>query len=172
MRKEDGKRAVFRIQKCLTALHNAGYPVPAPVPDGVYDEETARAVSAFQALRGLPQTGTVDEQTWRAINEKAEECMKACERSAPIYPYEYNKRGALTSEERSDLMYIVQIMLRTLEGRFSQLISQPLNGLCDETTEKNVRYLQSVWGLETTGQIDLATWNMLAAAYNQYLNRE
>ena len=34
---------------------------------GVYDEETARAVRAFQAANGLAQTGGVDRATWNAL---------------------------------------------------------------------------------------------------------
>lgn len=34
---------------------------------GVYDENTARAVRAFQAAHALPQTGGVDRATWNAL---------------------------------------------------------------------------------------------------------
>jgi Putative peptidoglycan binding domain len=45
-------------------LWAAGYQVPI---DGRYAAVTRRAVLAFQAARGLPQTGLVDDATWTAL---------------------------------------------------------------------------------------------------------
>ena len=35
--------------------------------DGIYGAKTEQAVAALQEMAGLPQTGTVDEATWRAL---------------------------------------------------------------------------------------------------------
>ena len=170
---DDRKKAVYELQRKLLCLHNAGYPIPAIVPDGIYGEETENAVSVFQGLQGIPQTGRVDERTWKALDEASGGAMDSCRRSDPIYPYEYNKRGGKVSpEDRSDLMYIIQIILRTLESQYKDLVRQPLSGICDETTRRNVSVLQSLWGLQQSGNVDLETWNMMASAYNRYINRE
>src|SRR4029453_12429250 len=48
-----------------TALADAGY-YEAEV-DGVYGPETVAAVEALQKANGLPQTGTLDKETQRAL---------------------------------------------------------------------------------------------------------
>ena len=169
---DDRKRMIYDIQRRLLCLHNAGMPLPEIVPDGIYGKETKNAVSVFQSLNKLPVTGKVDEATWNTLFRLSDRAMRACERSAPIYPYEYMKRGTVSPEERSDLTYIVQIILRTLETQYPALAPQPLNGICDEITSKNISYLQTVWGLDGDGSVDLPTWNMLAQNYNLFLNRE
>ena len=170
--KNDRKRAVYRLQRQLMCLHNAGYPLPPVVPDGIFDKATEDAVFAFQGLSGLRQTGKVDEETWASLERAAKEEEDRAAISSPIYPFEYLKRGTVGPNDRSDLTYIVQVMLRTLEGHFSCLESQSVNGMCDETTERNIKSLQKIWHLSQTGEIDRKTWEMLAAAYNKYLNRE
>ena len=172
-RHNDQKNAVFTVQRWLCALSSAGMPLPQIVPDGVYGEETKNCVAVFQGLSGLPQTGKVDERTWDTLRAAAEQAMQSCARSCGIFPFEYNKRdGVVSTEDRSDLLYIVQIILRALRTQFDSLVPQELTGECDETTRANIAALQQIWGLKETGQVDLPTWNMLAQAYNLYLNRE
>ena len=42
------QNAVFTLQRWLCALKNAGLPLPEIIPDGIYGEETRRAVAVFQ----------------------------------------------------------------------------------------------------------------------------
>lgn len=57
---------VADVQRRLSALgHSVG---PSGV-DGVFADETEKAVSRFQTERGLSETGIVDEKTWRALVE-------------------------------------------------------------------------------------------------------
>ena len=59
-------------------LKDHGYKIP--VVDGDYGRRTTRAVSAFQKDAGLPQTGSVDEETVKAMNNMLkEEAEKATE---------------------------------------------------------------------------------------------
>ena len=56
------QNALFELALFYDGLEN----VPQ---SGVYDEETARGVRAFQGANGLPQTGGVDRATWNALAE-------------------------------------------------------------------------------------------------------
>lgn len=58
--------AVADVQRRLSAL---GYGVGSSGVDGVFADETKRAVTTFQASRGLSDTGVVDETTWRSLVE-------------------------------------------------------------------------------------------------------
>lgn len=55
---------IRRIQEKLTA---AGFDTKGH--DGVYGGDTVTAVTAFQKAHGLPETGSVDEDTWKALME-------------------------------------------------------------------------------------------------------
>ncbi|MBQ9467846.1 MAG: peptidoglycan-binding protein [Clostridia bacterium] len=174
MRKmNDRRKAVYTVQEWLLTLKNAGMPLPSIVPDGIFDKTTEEAVRVFQGLSGIPQTGAVDERTWNELRIAALEAKKAVEGSVPIYPFDCMKAGMeITQGEHCDLMYIVQAMLRTLEGHYKGLEEQDMNGTCDEVTSGNIRCLQKLWGLRESGNIDVNTWNMLACAYNEFMNRE
>lgn len=58
--------AVADVQRRLSAL---GYSVGPSGVDGVFAEETKKAVQTFQAGRSLADTGIVDEKTWRSLVE-------------------------------------------------------------------------------------------------------
>ena len=55
-------RAVADVQ---TALKRHGFATADRA--GVFGSKTADAARAFQARRGLPVTGVVDQATWRAL---------------------------------------------------------------------------------------------------------
>ena len=61
--------AVERIQTFLNTISNYIQSVPSVTVDGVYGQQTARAVRAVQSLYGLPVNGDVGPLTWNAIVE-------------------------------------------------------------------------------------------------------
>jgi len=58
------------VKKLQQALMAAGYPLPRYGADGGYGNEGMTAVKALQRDAGLPQTGTVDAATIRALDRK------------------------------------------------------------------------------------------------------
>lgn len=61
--------AVATIQRQLARIGRTYSAVIRPAPDGIYGEETAAAVQAFQRVFGLPQTGVTDFATWYKISQ-------------------------------------------------------------------------------------------------------
>ena len=60
---------VEQLQEQLNAISN-NYPlIPKIRVDGIYGEETQRAVEIFQDIFGLPKTGEVDYRTWYKVQE-------------------------------------------------------------------------------------------------------
>ncbi len=60
---------VRQLQNQLNVI-SRGYPlIPKIAEDGKYGEKTAEAVSVFQKIFNLPETGTVDFATWYKISE-------------------------------------------------------------------------------------------------------
>ena len=123
-------------------------------------------------LVGLPQTGIVDYATWTALRAAYEEAEKLNERSAPIYPFEeILLDGKVTKGNEMPLIYIIQIILRTVGTAYKNLEQQSITGVYDNDTMNNIRDFQKVNGIPITGEVDKQTWNRLAEAYNKYLNK-
>lgn len=59
---------VRTIQEQLNAISSVYTAIPSLVPDGIYGENTQKAVKEFQSIFGLPQTGVVDFATWYRIS--------------------------------------------------------------------------------------------------------
>lgn len=60
--------AVRQIQEQLNAIADVYYPIPNISVDGIYGQNTAAAVRAFQKQFDMPQTGIVDFPTWYKIS--------------------------------------------------------------------------------------------------------
>lgn len=54
-------------QAMLLVLAEEYASITPPSRTGVLDEATAQSLAAFQALSDLPQTGTLDKQTWKHL---------------------------------------------------------------------------------------------------------
>ncbi|QHQ63033.1 peptidoglycan-binding protein [Anaerocolumna sedimenticola] len=61
--------SVRMIQEQLNAVSDVYTVIPKIAVDGVYGQQTANAVSAFQQTFGLPANGIVDFPTWYRISE-------------------------------------------------------------------------------------------------------
>ncbi len=60
---------VRQIQEQLNVIANAYPAIPRVQADGLFGPATSEAVRTFQSVFGLPQTGTVNYQTWYKISE-------------------------------------------------------------------------------------------------------
>ena len=58
---------VYLAQSMLTQLSNDYLSVPSPGHSGYMDAPTVEAVEEFQALAGLPRTGSIDRITWKHL---------------------------------------------------------------------------------------------------------
>jgi peptidoglycan hydrolase-like protein with peptidoglycan-binding domain len=101
--------------------------------DGIFGDSTDAGVRAFQASRGLPQTGVVDGATWQAL-------------VVTIGP------GSTGEPVRA-----VQAQLREKRGA----TSVPLDGVFGPSTTTAVKAFQAHMGLAQTGSVDAVTWRAL-----------
>ncbi len=58
---------IYLLQSMLTQLSKDHTAIIAPNHNGVLDDSTADALSAFQKLAGLPVTGQLDKITWKHL---------------------------------------------------------------------------------------------------------
>jgi peptidoglycan hydrolase-like protein with peptidoglycan-binding domain len=106
-------------------------PLLVPI-DGIYGTTTADAVRAFQASRGLVESGIVDGATWRAL-------------VIPVGP------GAT-----GDAVVAVQRLLVE-----KQAAAVPIDGVYGGATTTAVTAFEAHMGLAQTGSVDRATWRAL-----------
>ncbi len=160
------KEAITNLQRYLYQLSFTDPRIP-PVPvDGVYGENTVRAIRAFQQAAGLPPTGQVDQETWDIIYLAYLESLEATGRTEPLYlfprhPETYSVGLGDEGLIISAIRYLLRELMIDYGGEFEDI---PLAGTFDTVTEGAVRRFQQLHGLPVTGRVDRVTWNRMVTA--------
>lgn len=161
------KNNVYELQRYLRELHNSDSRIPPVNSDGIYGDETRAAVTEIQRLHGLPETGVTDAATWNLIYAEYVKAVRKREPPNKISPFPSEDGYVIKNGERSDTVAIVQFMLRLLADTFDGIEGAVPEGIFNESTAADIRELQRAYGLPETGEVDKATWNALADAYNR-----
>ena len=152
------------LQTMLRVLAEDDPKHPAVIPDGIYGSETARAVSRFQQLHGLPITGVTDQSTWEEIVLRYDEALIRIDEAWPVYsilePGQVIRRG-----ERHPHMHLVQAILTVLSNAYGSIPIPGKSGVLDEATADSLGEFQRLSGLPMTGHLDKRTWKHLALQY-------
>lgn len=80
------KPFLLLLQVLLMTLSQTAEVIAAPALTGIYDEQTAQAVSAVQSLAGLSPTGVLDAAAWDVIASLYNLDAKKYLASPPIKP--------------------------------------------------------------------------------------
>lgn len=154
------------LQTMLRVIAQVEPSQPSVIPDGIYDEYTQRAVSAFQRRMGLPVTGVVDNGTWDLI---VEEYQKAQVETGPAYPVQItlNPGQVIRRGEQSPYMALIQAMLMLLAEVYPTFPEVEVTGVLDWDTQQALLALQLQSGLALTGELDKQTWKHLALQFSQ-----
>lgn len=137
--------------------------------NGILDTTTGNALRRFQSLYDIPVTGVADETTFNKLAEIYERELFRRGNTAPIRPYPVTENYELSLGERSELVFILQLMLNALSIHYN-FAHIPVNGTFDTLTEAAVRDFQKVNMLPVTGIVDRYTWKRLAEDYNETVN--
>lgn len=160
------REAITNLQRYLYQLSFTDPRIP-PVPvDGVYGDNTKRAVRAFRQSRGLSPTDQVDRETWDLIYLAYLESLEATGRTEPLYLFPRNPETysvGLGDEGLiiSAIRYLLRELMIDYGGDFEDI---PLTGTFDTVTERAIKEFQRLHGLPMTGRVDRMTWNRLVIA--------
>lgn len=159
--------ATRNLQRYLRQLSFSDARIPAPPVDGIFEEDTRRALTAFQQTQGLPETGVGDPETFEALflAYRSSLAENAPPREIAVFPRS-PKGYSLGEGDRNFVVTVVQFLLRELERLYPELSAVEVNGVYDPTTESAVRLFQSRNALPESGRVDLLTWNTLADRHN------
>lgn len=137
--------------------------IPIVTPSSEYSAETALAVRAYQQAYGLPVTGDINEATWNSI-AGTHRLLTAEAIPLAVFPH----GGFIMQKgDTGELVYLVQVLLNTLAGRYQNLPVIPVSGSYDTNTAEAVKRLQGLAALPEDGVLDRVTWDHLASFINQ-----
>lgn len=152
------------LQTMLRVLSEDNGIHPTVIPDGIYGQQTQRAVSVFQQLHGLPVTGVTDLDTWEMIVKEYEPALIRVDMAQPLQitmnPGERYRKG---SDHPN--IYIFQSVLTVLSNAYDGISPPSRSGILDEATAASVASFQQMSGLEQTGDVDKITWKQMSIHY-------
>lgn len=141
----------------------------APVnTDGVYGQNTANQVSAFQRYKGLPVTGEVDRATWESLYSAYKGIVDYLEERQQITPVltEPFPGVILRMGDTGPSVGLFKSYLSYLSKIFFDIPPVTGNNVFDRRTQNAVREFQRIFSLPQTGNVDERTWNTLADVYS------
>ena len=152
------KQHIIELQTYLHAIALMNDRIPLIIPDGVYGNETAIAVRAFQREYGLPDTGTTDGQTWNKIVSVYRENLRGNPVPYAVFP---SAKYVAAKGDSGQLVYILQAMLQTIGKRYDNAPNVEVCGTYNDATAEAVTRFQRWCGIPLSGKVDSGTWNML-----------
>lgn len=159
---------IYELQSMLRLIAQTDNSIPLINPDGIFGPETERAVLDFQSNMGLPPTGIVDFVTWNAITNAYHTSESLMRRGLAFFPFPGNGYEVIPGE-KSDLVYIIQILLSGIEIVYDLFSGTDISGIYDQKTETAVRAFQKLNRLPVTGTVDSMTWDRLANDHNKFV---
>ncbi|MBQ8926775.1 MAG: peptidoglycan-binding protein [Oscillospiraceae bacterium] len=132
---------------------------------GEFDEATRDSVRSFQRIYGLPQTGTVDEETWNALYRAYAGIVESIPSEASAYvPIPYP--GTVLQEGMtSDHIRILQEYLTYIHDTIPSIPAVRNTGYFGPITRSAVLAYQRYAGLNETGAVGAVTWDGIAGLY-------
>ena len=155
---------VADLQVLLSLIGQYDESLPPVTVDGIYGEQTARAVAAVQESNGLAVTGVTDEATYERIFALYTAIARSLppvldERSLPPYP------GApLVTGSSSPAVSALQEGLNELSVVYPSLGTLAVSGIYDDATAAAVRELQRLFGIPVSGIVGGVTWQVISRA--------
>lgn len=155
---------VRSLQTMLRVIAESDELQPSVIPDGIYGQQTATAVSTFQRRYGLPITGVVDQDTWDQIVAVYEPALVAV---GPVQPLEIilDPNQIIRQGQTHPNLYLVQAMLIVLSDAYGSIPAPAVTGVLDIPTANALSQFQILSQLPATGELDRQTWKQLALQY-------
>lgn len=155
---------VRSLQTMLRVIASHQNDLPSVIPDGIYGQQTARAVSAFQRKYGLPITGITDQRTWEMIVSVYQPALTYVSPAQPLQII-LEPNQVIQSGQKHHSIYLVQAMLVSLSEEYGSIPSPTLSGILDSGTAESISAFQRLSGLPITGDLDKMTWKHLVLQF-------
>lgn len=155
---------IHSLQTMLRTLAVCNKQYEPVVPDGVFGNETAKAVSKYQKIHGLSPTGVVDQQTW---DEIVMEYDTACDEIEPANSIEIvlNPGEIINKGQYHPSVLLAQAMLNLYADVYEAFLAPNITGIIDSLTQQSIEAFQMLSGLPMTGTMDKSTWKHLTSHF-------
>ncbi len=162
---EDRRNHIREVQEFLRAISFLDKRIPQIGVDGFYGPQTEEAVIAYQRARGLPITGTVNQETWNylATEYRIIRDLQAPPRSITPFP---SVTYVIRPGDEGAIVTILQVLLDEIGKQYSNLPRVLATGIYDDPTEQAVKTFQEKAKRDITGEVTKGDWDHLADAYN------
>ena len=160
---------IVSVVQYSLALISAFYEtVPAVSINGIFDEATRTAVTAFQKQAGIAVDGIVGEDTWDAILDAYYGILESIDNLS--LPVQLFPGVLLTQGSRGEYVSVLQRYLSYIADTFDEIPQIPVTGIFGSQTDAAVRAYQELFGLPVDGRVGLTTWNSIAGTYDDLRN--
>ncbi len=158
------RQPIRSLQTMLRVIAQSDNRQPSVIPDGLYGNQTIRAVTVFQRNNGLPATGITDQATWDTI---VTAYGPALVEAAPAQPLEIilSPGHVIRKGSNSPNVYVLQAVLQVLSDSYNSITPPTHSGIVDDATVISIQTFQEMAGLPETGEVDKMTWKHLAYHY-------
>lgn len=142
------------------------------IPDGVFSFDTEEAVRRFQEIFSLTPDGIVGSATWykiqfiyNAVKRLNELNSEGVTLEEVTDQYDESARPGESGDQVRNIQYLISYL-----SLFYDSIPQiALDGFYGPATEAAVRAFQETFDLPVTGEVDIATWDVLYRTYLGFL---
>ena len=162
----DTGESVEVLQYFLTAVAFFDPAIPAPDSSGIYDEATRNSIIAFQAEKGLSQTGVTDDATWNLLYDDYLGDIRSLtpeQIGTAIIPF---PGTFLQLGDTGESVTVLQNFINTASTVYNEIPPIPVTGIYDENTRDAVYAVESLFGLPIDGITGPLVWDTLADIYN------
>ena len=144
----DKALAIREIQRYLLLISEEEAAINEVPVDGIYGEATRNAVSEFQKISDLPQTGTVDRLTFDMLYLRALSIER--ERDASLAVTEIESFPLKLGDKGSDVERL-NITLIQLSQYYIDMIKPESGAFFSRLTEESVKEMQRTFFEEESG---------------------
>ena len=173
LRVGSGGDEVRQIQLRLNRISDNFPSIPKiALPDGVFSFDTEDAVRRFQEVFSLTPDGVVGRATWyriqliynavKRLNELDSEGVKLGDVTQQF-------ARELTEGDTGVEVVNVQYLIAYLSQFYNTIPSVSVDGIYGTATTDAVRQIQRTFELPITGNVDLATWDIMYRTYQGFL---
>ena len=155
----DTAAAVAEVQRFLHVISNTTHPEITRVSiDGIWGEETERAVIEFQRLSAIETTGKVDFETFDALYCAYSDAKGDIEARNYLIT---NEGFPLKVNMMNDDVLLLHMLISEIQKTYDYLTEVSKTTYFSATTEKAVLELQELLGIEASGSVDATMFERL-----------
>ena len=136
--------------------------IPVEQIDGIFGPVTREAVTAYQKMLRLPETGVVDRATWDALISTYESVLRV----RPISEWLPGAAGLptlfLVEGMRGEEVRTAQQVINVIARGYPEVPSVGVDGVFGPATREAVVAFQNLVGLPPSGAIGPITWEAMA----------